>query len=177
MAYYHVPHSVARLCQSRLVVAPVYMEVNVIRRPYILAAGLAAVAWFSAGCRAKPPVPASAAADDASGDPRGATPVQPSDTAFVELGRYDERGAPDGRGGCTWGLTGVPHPNDTVKGVAHYVQTVSVNRQSCVRLNAYGYRRSRRQEDTASAAGIGMESRTGTRMLTVDSLRAQPKRP
>jgi hypothetical protein len=148
----------------------------VTRRQRSFVARLAAIAWSIAGCRATPSVPAGAAGETSAGPP-GATLLQPSDTAFIELGRYYERGTTDGRGGCTWGVTGAPHPNDTIKGVAHYVQTVSVNSQSCVRLNAYGYRRSRRPEDTASAAGLSMESRTRTRVLTVDSLRAQPKRP
>jgi hypothetical protein len=127
----------------------------------VVSAGLVTAAWCAGGCRGTPAVPASV----------GET-AQSSDTAFVELGRFEERGTPNGRGGCTWGQTSVPQPGNTRKGVVHEVHSVSVNNQDCVRLNAYGYRGAAAPMDTA-----GMASSSRTRTLSVDSLRPQPKRP
>ena len=88
----------------------------------------------------------------------------PSDTTFFEVSRHEDRGKMNARGQCTWGLESIPGPGDTLIGILREGHTISVDPHTCVRVEAYGYRRTAPPMDTA-----GGERRSLT--VTLDSTR------
>ena len=123
---------------------------------------------YAAGCGKSSVVPIARGPGGGSAADR-VRRAGPTDTTFFEVNRQEFRGAINARGQCSWGPETIPGPGDTLIGILREMHTISVDPKTCVRVEAYGYRRAEPPMDTT-----GGESRSLT--VTLDSNRLHPVR-
>ena len=91
-----------------------------------------------------------------------------SDTTFVELRRYEDRGSKLANGACRWSTTTMPSGPDTLlKRVFFEERSIPTDREKCLRLVVQGYRKARPVIDATNG-----DSASSTVLLDSAALRS-----
>jgi hypothetical protein len=97
-----------------------------------------AIGTFSVACGARPSSGDTSGSSPTTTFPSSARVGPTSDTAFVELRRYESQGVKSPQGGCRWSGK-ARAPDDTLRGVMYAERTLSVDGERCKRVVAFGY--------------------------------------
>jgi hypothetical protein len=99
--------------------------------------------------------------------------VPPSDTAFIEISRFERHGIRNARGHCQWSYANDP-PMSVSRGGRREVRVVALDRTTCTQVAAVGYRRVYPPDDTT---GFEAESAFSVWPARDGDTAKKPRRP